>query len=173
MPEYVSAKRISVYLSMPTGEISTTSIVEDALVQDKKVFIPFIRKASSPLAGGHPAPVMDMLALHSKTDFEAFVRDSWGIPTPSKESVPARENCLGDTGRGNEEWVGIEEGEGGLDLIIMPGMAFDTGLRRLGHGKGYYDFFLQRYSDSRKKGVPMSCLGQSANGHCDGSRFIY
>ncbi|KAH0534218.1 hypothetical protein FGG08_007194 [Glutinoglossum americanum] len=158
MPEYVSAKRISVYLSMPAGEISTTPIVEDALLQEKEVFIPCISKAQLPLAVGNHASVMDMLALHSKAEFEAFTRDNWGIPAPSKESLSGRENCLGDLGRRKEEWVGIEEGEGGLDLIVMPGMAFDTGLRRLGHGKGYYDLFLQRYSDSRRKRTPMPRL---------------
>ncbi|KAI9775878.1 MAG: hypothetical protein M1839_000752 [Geoglossum umbratile] len=158
IPEYVSAKRISVYLSMPVGEISTTPIVENALCQGKKVFIPYINKAPFPLAGSHPIPLMDMMALHSKVDLEAFTRDSWGIPVPSEDSISERENCLGDTGRGRAEWIGIEKGEGGLDLIVLPGMAFDTGLRRLGHGKGYYDFFLQRYSGSRKKGIPMPCL---------------
>ncbi|KAI9865130.1 MAG: hypothetical protein M1813_002450 [Trichoglossum hirsutum] len=158
MPEYMSANRIGIYLSMPTGEILTTSIVEDAFLRGKRVFIPYIDKSPLPLAGGRPASVMDMLALHSKADFEAFARDGWGIPTPSRESVSGRENCLGDIGRGMEERVGIEEGEGGLDLMVMPGMAFDMGLRRLGHGKGYFDFFLQRYSDSRENGTPMPCL---------------
>jgi 5-formyltetrahydrofolate cyclo-ligase len=164
-PEYVSAKRISVYLSMPVGEILTAPIVEDALRQNKKVFVPCIGKAPLSLTGGHPTSIMDMVALHSKADFEAFSRDSWGIPVPSKDSISGRENCLGDTGRGRAEWVGIEEGEGGLDLIVIPGMAFDTALRRLGHGKGYYDFFLQRYSNSRKKGTLMPCLGQFCYSH--------
>ncbi|KAI9774579.1 MAG: hypothetical protein M1840_002828 [Geoglossum simile] len=157
-PEYASAKRISVYLSMPMGEILTTPIVEDALRQDKKVFVPCIGKAQLSPAGGYPTSIMDMVALHSKADFEAFSRDSWGIPIPSTDSISGRENCLGDTGRGRAEWVGIEEGEGGLDLIVIPGMAFDTGLRRLGHGKGYYDFFLQRYLSSTKGVTPMPFL---------------
>jgi len=34
---------------------------------------------------------------------------------------------------------------GGLDLMLVPGLAFSRSGQRLGRGKGYYDSYLQRY----------------------------
>lgn len=140
MPEYKAARRISVYLSMPTGEINTSSIVRDALEQGKKVFIPYTYNLSEPIEG-QPKSIMDMVELSSMKDFESLETDKWGIPTPSEDSIPSRVNCFGTTGVTHGKTDSISDG---LDLIVMPGMAFDTGFGRLGHGKGFYDFFLSR-----------------------------
>ncbi|KAF2091579.1 5-formyltetrahydrofolate cyclo-ligase [Saccharata proteae CBS 121410] len=143
MPEYRAAKRISVYLSMPSGEISTASIVQDALNAGKKVFIPYTYQASEQSAG-QPKSIMDMVELRSTTDLESMQPDKWRIPTPSSESVSERLNSFGSKGLSQGRNLHQESTNSGLDLIVVPGMAFDTDFGRLGHGKGFYDFFLDR-----------------------------
>ncbi|KAJ5924951.1 hypothetical protein N7454_007590 [Penicillium verhagenii] len=129
LPEYQNAHNIAVYLSMPTGELSTSSIVRDAFARGKNVYIPYIHTVEK-------TSVMDMLALESMTEYELLQPDKWGIPSLQPAQVPGRRNGLK---------------ENGLDLIVMPGMAFDREFRRLGHGKGYYDHFLTRYAELSKK----------------------
>lgn len=143
MPEYKAAKRISVYLSMPSGEIATSSIVHEALKEGKRVFIPYTYKVKAPKEG-QPRSIMDMLELQSISDYESLQPDSWGIPTPSLGSISSRANSFGGMGITDGDTTQEISVENGVDLIIMPGMAFDAKFGRLGHGKGFYDYFLHR-----------------------------
>jgi len=133
---YQDSKRIGIYLSMPTGELQTDSIVRHALGAGKQVFVPYLHKVQEP-SSDKIKSVMDMVNLKSLSDYEGLKRDSWGIPTTEKHTLKEREHTL------------VKGGEG-LDLILLPGVAFDTDpdtgfVRRLGHGKGFYDYFLHRY----------------------------
>lgn len=140
---YREAKRIGIYLSMPTGEIQTDAIVRHALQSGKQVFVPYLHKSSNPLSNT-PKSVMEMVDLSSLSDYLSLKRDSWGIPTIGADTVDQREHILDDPNRKSEA----------LDMILMPGVAFDTDadnnfIRRLGHGKGFYDYFLHRYVHDR------------------------
>ncbi|PYH96530.1 5-formyltetrahydrofolate cyclo-ligase [Aspergillus ellipticus CBS 707.79] len=141
--EYRDAKRIGVYLSMPSGELSTTAIVQDALANGKEVFVPYIHNLE--ISSQSKTSVMDMLLLDSMDEFRALEPDRWGIPSLSPAQVLSKRNCFGGKGLSPQP-EDATKGPYGLDLIVMPGMAFDQGFRRLGHGKGYYDHFLTRYS---------------------------
>ncbi|KAI1691607.1 5-formyltetrahydrofolate cyclo-ligase family domain-containing protein [Ditylenchus destructor] len=73
---------------------------------------------------------MDMLQLQSLKEFHELDTTLWGIRQPHPDaSAP--------------ELFDLEDAR--LDLVILPGMAFTTCGRRLGHGKGFYDRFLHRY----------------------------
>ena len=57
---------------------------------------------------------------------------------------------------GINEPAGEDFYEGELDLIIVPGVAFDRNRNRLGRGKGFYDrFFI--HSNAPKYGVSANC----------------
>ncbi|KAI1877245.1 uncharacterized protein JN550_001317 [Neoarthrinium moseri] len=140
---YVNAKRIAVYLSMPNGEIQTDPIVRHALSSGKQVFVPYLHKSGLPPGDG-PARLMDMVSLKSIADYESLQRDKWGIPSVDPGTVDQRVRSVG-------ELEGKPTEDAPLDLILMPGVAFDTdpesgAIRRLGHGKGFYDYFLHRYA---------------------------
>jgi 5-formyltetrahydrofolate cyclo-ligase len=132
---------------MPTGEIQTDAIVRHALESGKKVFVPYLHKSQTP-SSDTPRSVMEMVDLRSLSEYDSLKRDSWGIPTIDAESVQKREHILGNSTKETAQ----------LDIILMPGVAFDMDpksgfVRRLGHGKGFYDYFLYRYTQGRESHI--------------------
>lgn len=117
-PKYVSSKRIAVFLSMD-DEVCTQEIIKDVFRLGKSCFIPRYEGGSN-----H----MDMLKLSSLQDMETLPLTSWNIRQPAADDN-SREEALT---------------EGGLDLILMPGLGFDRSGNRLGRGKGFYDTYLER-----------------------------
>ena len=64
------------------------------------------------------------LTLSELKDWDDLEASSYGILEPKKEKIKE---------------ISIDE----IDLIIVPGVAFDKFGNRLGHGKGYYDRLLK------------------------------
>lgn len=113
LPLFKESKRISVYLNTK-DEVYTEPIIEKIFQTKKLCFVPRYDKQ-----------IMQMVKLHSINDYETLSLTKWNIKQPSLSEQ--RENAL-ETG--------------GLDLILIPGVAFSETGARLGHGKGYYDNFL-------------------------------
>lgn len=141
MPEYQQASSLCVFLSMPGKEVSTRGIVLDAFQQGKAVYVPYIYTVGEVKS---KSKVMDMLRLQDQTDFDSLVPDSWGIPSLGKDSVGLRDNALGGNGL-LEDIEPPPNASPNLDLIFMPAVAFDQSRNRLGHGRGFYDRYLQKY----------------------------
>ena len=146
---------------MPKGEVVTRAIVKDALQNGKKIFVPYIYESRIQVQS-KPHSAMDMVSLHSQSDYEALEPDAWGIPSVAENSLAERSQVLDLSSPvsevvDNSENVSSSRGSEPrrLDLIIMPGVAFDRGLGRLGHGKGFYDCFLKLYHE-----LNISVLGE-------------
>ena len=157
MPEYQRAEAVSIFLSMPGKEVSTRGIVLDAFKQGKAVYIPYIHAQSQTQS---KVKVMDMLRLRDESDFDSLKPDSWGIPSLDTESIAQRENAVGGTGIQQMSEI-LSNASPQLDLVFMPAVAFDQFHRRLGHGKGFYDRYLQIYhSLATQAGKSMPQLGK-------------
>ncbi|XP_067002828.2 5-formyltetrahydrofolate cyclo-ligase [Anabrus simplex] len=116
-PQYVSSRRVAVYLNLP-NEVATRAIVQDVLASKKLCFVPRFDPESD-----H----MDMVRVYSMEDVQNLPLTKYNVQQPALEEI--REDALST---------------GGLDLVVVPGVAFTRCGQRLGHGKGYYDSFLAR-----------------------------
>jgi len=120
LPAFQNSQRISTFLSID-NEIDTEPIVRKVLEEKKECFVPRYGKKG-----------MEMVKLNSIEDWKTLPLTSWGIKQPSFKD--ARENALKT---------------GGLDFIVVPGVAFTSSGLRCGHGGGYYDRFLKEIKESQ------------------------
>eukprot|EP00752_Nemacystus_decipiens_P016437 g14693.t1 len=122
---------VSVYLSMP-GELGTAAIVSGLFKREKKVYIPKVL--------GSASADMRMFPLRSEEEIASFPLTKWKIREPSEDLALSRED-------------GVTEAD--IDVIVVPGVAFDSSCNRLGHGRGHYDSFFERVNKASKdKGRP-------------------
>lgn len=133
-PRYKDVKRLSIYLSTE-NEIDTKPILKHAFENRKQCFIPLVRKTRDLLVKEFGANRMLMIELKSMKEFDELPTNSYGI----KEPVILDVNKLPDK-------ADPQDVSKSLDLIIVPGVAFSRNGGRLGHGKGYYDEYLNYWT---------------------------
>lgn len=101
-------------------EVDTLSMIDEALKTGKRVCVPVIFKEEKRLIAGE-----------IKDRIEDLESQHFGIYQPKK---------------GRVKKVPLED----IDLVIVPGIAFDRKNVRLGRGHGYYDRFLGSLPEKTK-----------------------
>ena len=134
MPEYKSARSIGLFLSMPKGEIVTDTALARVLDDKKALYVPRVgldfEKCDMDLIRVEDAEEQEEI-LHG-TDaarqmfYHDWPRNKWGIPEPPLDV----------------DHTAAQPGD--IDLLVVPGLAFDNRGGRLGQGKGYYDRFITK-----------------------------
>lgn len=127
LPEYLKAKRVAVYLHMDHGEARTDAVIARVFEDGKQLFLPKI----VPLAGTAPQFAnqkthLQMRLVQSQAEIDGL--------------LPQGRFNLREPETGDDCFIGD-----GLDLIVLPAVAFTTKCERLGHGKGFYDSFIQEH----------------------------
>jgi len=127
-----SATAVSVYLAMPK-ECDTGPLLASLFAASgKRVFVPRVEGATR--------DDMRMLHVTDASELVSYPRSKWGIPEPTDEQANVMEDGLATAV---------------IDLVIVPGVAFDSSCLRLGQGKGFYDTWLQKLAIARHaKGLP-------------------
>ena len=106
------------------SEVITSEMIKDAIKMGKSVVVPFVDREKK-----------ELRLSELKDFFKELEAGYWGILEPKKEY--RREASIDD-----------------VDLMVMPGVAFDEGGRRLGYGMAFYDKLLT----SRKKNTPLIAI---------------
>lgn len=114
LPEYAAAKTVMFYVDVRT-EVRTRHYLPQALTHGKEIIVPWCNDAGE----------LELFRLKSMDDLSIGM---YKILEPKVELRPLP-----------ERQVAVAE----LDLIMVPGVAFDRDGARMGHGKGYYDKLLQ------------------------------
>lgn len=114
LPDYAAARTVMFYVDVRT-EVKTREFLPVALTHGKKIIVPWC----------NPQGELELFWLENMDELSLGM---YRILEPKTElrSVPAKQ-------------VPPEE----LDLVMVPGVAFDRTGARMGHGKGYYDKLLQ------------------------------
>lgn len=113
LPEYQSARTVMYYVDV-RDEARTRQALPDAIQSDQRIVIPYCVEGE-----------LELFLLESMDELE---EGAYRILEPKAELRTV-----------SEKQVAVDE----LDLILVPGVAFDRQGGRTGHGKGYYDKLLE------------------------------
>lgn len=127
LPEYGRSRLVHTYLASRDNEVSTLAVIDHALAHGRRVAVPVVKPGTRRLRHALVATLAD------------WQPDRWGLLGPPADHAAWLEELTA------------------IDLVLVPGLAFDPQGRRLGFGGGYYDRFLGRVQ-ATKVGITYRCL---------------
>ncbi len=129
LPAYAAARVVHCYVAV-RSEVGSRPILTALLVGGKQMVVPWCDNAGE-------------LTLFRLTDLEQLAPSRFGLLEPRTElrHLPAHQVAPSD-----------------LDVVLLPGVAFDRRGGRLGHGAGYYDRLLRHVRpDALLVGLAFEC----------------
>ena len=112
---FAGARLVMCYMDF-RNEVMTAGIISAALASGKRVALPRVCKCGNDRT----------LAVYEINDlYKDVEKGAWGIMEPCSHRLRRAD-------------------ENEIDLVIVPGVAFDVNRQRLGYGAGYYDSFLAK-----------------------------
>jgi 5-formyltetrahydrofolate cyclo-ligase len=137
LPAFAAASSIGIYITCERlREVDTGAVLAAALQQGKRCYVPLVQDSASNMQLLHIGSLQD---LHPAPPF--------GILEPGASGADGspREDAL--------------QAPGLLDVLVMPGLAFDRSGGRLGRGGGYYDKYVSALvARARQLGRPPPLL---------------
>ncbi len=127
LKEYKEADTILTYVSC-RSEVITDNLILAALKEGKKVGVPKVE-----------GDIMNFYYINSLDELEAGyfgVREP--VVNPNPNTVLSNDNGIDNA---------LVTDSSGC-LMIVPGLAFDKDLNRIGYGKGFYDKYFQSHMDT-------------------------
>ena len=121
LPEFEQAQTIGFFASEPF-EASTSKMIDESLKLGKRVGLPRVEPPPAPLVRGEERN----LTFHEIKSLNELRPGCFGINCPM-ETTPK---------------ILLVE----IDLLVVPGLAFDASGNRLGRGGGYFDRVLKKFS---------------------------
>jgi len=128
LPEYAAAETVMLYVDA-RSEVRTRPFLTAVIAAGKRVVVPYCVEGE-----------LELFCLES---MEELAPGHFGIqePRPPLRQLPGKR---------------VEPGA--LDLVMVPGLAFDRRGGRAGYGKGYYDRLLVRTRpETRRVAVAFEC----------------
>ena len=120
--DFLSSNCVMLYVSKGTGEVETGPVIRKALSMGKDVVLPVTLAREKRIK---PVVLEDVKTGLGKGPYGIYE------PVESKSNRSFKPKYI--------------------DLVVVPGLAFDRHNNRLGRGKGYYDRFLKQLPKKTKK----------------------